>query len=136
MIDHVSIGVADLAKAKAFYDVVLKTIGCACIFTVDVPGQGVVAHGYGEIGGDHPRFWIGVPERLDAGSNAKGGAHICFEAKRHKDIDAFHAAALAAGGKDNGKPGPRPHYHANYYGAFAFDLDGNKIEACSHHQEP
>ena len=136
MIDHLSIGVSDLKRAKAFYDDVLATIGCACIFTVDVPGEGVVAHGYGEIGSDHPRFWIGLPERVDAGCNAKGGTHICFVAKRRADIDAFHAAALKAGGKDNGKPGLRPHYHPNYYGGFAFDLDGNKIEACSHHPEP
>src|SRR6185295_1045392 len=75
MIDHLSVGVADIAKAKAFYDAVLKTLDCTCIFTVDIPGQGVVAHGYGEIGSDHPRFWIGVPEKLDNGANAKGGAH-------------------------------------------------------------
>jgi catechol 2,3-dioxygenase-like lactoylglutathione lyase family enzyme len=136
MIDHLSVGVSDIVKAKAFYDAVLKTIGCTCIFTVDIPGQGVVAHGYAAEGSDHPRFWIGVPDKLDASANAKGGTHICFEAKSHKAIDAFHAAALAAGGKDNGAPGPRPHYHANYYGAFAFDPDGNKIEACSHHPEP
>jgi catechol 2,3-dioxygenase-like lactoylglutathione lyase family enzyme len=135
MIDHLSVGVADIAKAKAFYDAVLKTLDCTCIFTVDIPGQGVVAHGYAEAGSDHPRFWIGVPEKLDGNANAKGGAHICFEAKTRKAIDAFHAAALKAGGKDNGQPGLRPHYHANYYGAFAFDLDGNKIEACSHHPE-
>ena len=136
MIDHLSIGVADLARAKQFYDAVLQALGCACIFTVDVPDHGVVSHGYGVIGTDHPRFWIGVPERLDAAANAQGGAHLCFEAKRRKDVDAFHAAALAAGGKDNGKPGLRPHYHPNYYGAFAFDPDGNKFEACSHHPEP
>lgn len=136
MIDHLSIGVSDLARAKSFYDAVLAPIGCACIFTVDIPGQGVIAHGYGEIGSAHPRFWIGLPEMVDPGANAKGGTHVCFQAKRHADIDAFHAAALAAGAKDNGPPGPRPHYHENYYGAFAFDPDGNKIEACSHHPEP
>jgi catechol 2,3-dioxygenase-like lactoylglutathione lyase family enzyme len=136
MIDHLSIGVSDLARAKRFYDDVLATLGCACIFTVDVPDHGVVAHGYGEIGSDHPRFWIGLPEKLDAGCNAQGGTHVCFQAKSRKDIDAFHAAALKAGGKDNGKPGLRPEYHPNYYGAFAFDPDGNKIEACSHHPEP
>jgi catechol 2,3-dioxygenase-like lactoylglutathione lyase family enzyme len=135
MIDHLSVGVADLTRAKRFYDDVLATIGCTCIFTVDVPGEGIVAHGYGEIGSDHPRFWIGLPERVDTGANANGGTHICFTAKRRADIDAFHAAALKAGGKDNGQPGLRPHYHENYYGAFAFDLDGNKIEACSHHPE-
>ena len=132
MIDHVSVGVSDIAKAKAFYDAVLKTLDCSCIFTVDIPGQGVVAHGYAEAGSDHPRFWIGVPEKLDGNANAKGGAHICFEAKSHKDIDAFHAAALKAGGKDNGPPGLRTVYHPSYYGAFVHDPDGHNIEACCH----
>jgi catechol 2,3-dioxygenase-like lactoylglutathione lyase family enzyme len=94
MIDHLSVGVADIAKAKTFYDAVLQPLNCACIFTVDIPGEGVVAHGYGEIGSDHPRFWIGVPDKLDANANAKGGTHICFVAKKRADIDAFHAAAL------------------------------------------
>lgn len=133
MIDHVSIGVADLARAKAFYDTVLATIGYTCVYTVDIPGQGVVAHGYGS---DHPSFWIGTPERLDAGANRSGGAHIAFQARTRKSIDDFHAAALKSGGADNGAPGLRPHYHPNYYGAFVFDPDGNKIEACCHHPEP
>jgi catechol 2,3-dioxygenase-like lactoylglutathione lyase family enzyme len=112
MLDHVSIGVANLEKARAFYDAVLSPLGYSCVYTVDIPGQGIVAHGYGATR-EKPEFWIGV---------------------RH-DIDAFHAAALKHGGKDNGAPGLRPHYHENYYGAFAFDPDGNKIEACSHHPE-
>jgi catechol 2,3-dioxygenase-like lactoylglutathione lyase family enzyme len=135
MIDHLSIGVSDLVRAKRFYDDVLKTIGCACIFTVDLPGEGVISHGYGEIGSSHPRFWIGLPEKCDTTCNALGGAHVSFQAKSRADIDAFHAAALNAGGKDNGAPGLRPHYHENFYGAFVFDPDGNKIEACSHHPE-
>lgn len=134
MLDHVSIGVADLKKARAFYDAVLGTLGYACVYTVDIPGQGVVAHGYGATP-EKPEFWIGVPENLDAKSNAGGGAHLAFVAKARKDIDSFHAAALKQGGRDNGKPGLRPEYHENYYGAFAFDPDGNKIEACCHHPE-
>lgn len=134
MLDHVSIGVADLEKARAFYDAVLLPLGYSCVYTVDVPGQGVVAHGYGATK-EKPEFWIGVPDHLDGKANAAGGAHLAFAAKARKDIDAFHAAALKHGGKDNGAPGLRPHYHENYYGAFAFDPDGNKIEACSHHPE-
>lgn len=134
MLDHVSVGVADLKKARAFYDAVLGPLGYSCVYTVDIPGQGVVAHGYGATK-EKPEFWIGVPDHLDGKSNATGGAHLAFAAKARKDIDAFHAAALKNGGKDNGAPGLRPHYHENYYGAFAFDPDGNKIEACSHHSE-
>ncbi len=134
MIDHVSIGVADLAKAKGFYDGVLATLGYACVYTVDIPGEGIVAHGYGTAG--KPSFWIGKPERIDAGANRAGGTHIAFQARTRKAIDDFHAAALKAGGADNGAPGLRPHYHPDYYGAFAFDPDGNKIEACCHHPEP
>jgi catechol 2,3-dioxygenase-like lactoylglutathione lyase family enzyme len=133
MIDHVSIGVSDLGKAKDFYDAVLKPLGYACVYTVDIPGQGVIAHGYGEA--DKPSFWIGKPEKLDADSNAKGGTHVAFQAKSRKSIDQFHAAALKAGARDNGAPGLRPHYHPDYYGAFAYDPDGNKIEACCHHPE-
>lgn len=134
MLDHVSVGVADLKKARAFYDAVLSPLGYSCVYTVDIPGQGVVAHGYGATR-EKPEFWIGVPDHLDGKANATGGAHLAFAAKARKDIDAFHAAALKNGGKDNGAPGLRPHYHENYYGAFAFDPDGNKIEACSHHPE-
>ncbi len=133
MIDHISIGVSDLGKAKSFYDTVLKPLGYGCVYTVDVPGEGVIAHGYGEA--DKPSFWIGKPERLDSDANAKGGTHVAFQAKSRKSIDEFHAAALKAGATDNGAPGLRPHYHPDYYGAFAYDPDGNKIEACCHHPE-
>jgi catechol 2,3-dioxygenase-like lactoylglutathione lyase family enzyme len=133
MIDHISIGVSDLGKAKNFYDTVLKPLGYSCVYTVDIPGEGVVAHGYGEA--EKPSFWIGTPEKLDRDSNAKGGTHVAFQAKSRKSIDQFHAAALKAGATDNGAPGLRPHYHPDYYGAFAYDPDGNKIEACCHHPE-
>ncbi|MEZ5834059.1 MAG: VOC family protein [Dongiaceae bacterium] len=133
MIDHVSIGVSNLKRAKDFYDKTLKPLGYSCVYTVNIPGEGVVAHGYGE--GEKPSFWIGVPDKLDKKANKKGGAHIAFVAKTRKSIDQFHAAALKAGAKDNGAPGLRPHYHPNYYGAFAYDPDGNKIEACCHHPE-
>lgn len=134
MLDHVSIGVADLARARAFYDAVLGTLGYSLVYTVDIPGEGIVAHGYGATK-EKPEFWIGVPDHIDTQANAGGGAHLAFVAKARRDIDAFHAVALKHGGRDNGKPGLRPHYHENYYGAFAFDPDGNKIEACSHHPE-
>jgi catechol 2,3-dioxygenase-like lactoylglutathione lyase family enzyme len=135
MIDHVSIGVGDLSKARAFYDAALRTLGYARLHDINIPGTGDVASGYGEKDGQ-ARFWIGVPDRLDAKANMNGGTHVCFAAKRRKDVDAFHAVALKSGATDNGKPGPRPHYHAHYYGAFVLDPDDNKIEACCHHPEP
>lgn len=132
MIDHVSIGVSDLGKARAFYDRVLAALGQSRTRDIEIPGRGLVAHGYGPVG-QGAAFWIGVPEHLNADANRRGGAHLAFAARTRAAVDAFYAAALAAGGSDNGKPGLRPHYHADYYGAFVFDPDGNKIEACCHH---
>ena len=130
MIDHVSVGVKSLKKAKEFYDSALKPLGYSCVYTVEIPGEGVVAHGYGE--GEKPSFWIGKPERFDKKANRKGGTHVAFVAKSRKAIDAFHKAAIKAGAKDNGAPGLRPHYHPNYYGAFVIDLNGVNLEAVCH----
>ena len=133
MIDHISVGVVDLKRARQFYDRVLASLGYTRVHDVDIPGEGLVAHGYGWQG--QPVFWIGAPEKSDRIANRVGGNHVAFRAATRKAVRAFHRAALKAGGKDNGKPGLRPQYHANYYGAFAFDPDGNKIEACCHHPE-
>ena len=124
MIDHVSLGVIDLERSKAFYDAVLKPLGMTRIFNYD----GGLGYGVG----DKPTFWIGTP--LDAGRPARagGGTHVAFSASDRKAVDEFHRAALANGAKDDGKPGLRPIYHANYYGAFVLDPDGHKIEACCH----
>lgn len=135
MIDHVSIGTSDLQRAKNFYDACLKPLGCSCAYTVDRPGQGIVAHGYASAQKGAIQFWIGKPERCDTQSNSKGGTHIAFQAASRAEVDNFYAAALKAGGQDNGKPGLRPHYHPDYYGAFVIDPDGNKIEACCHNPE-
>lgn len=131
MIDHVSIGVSDLKKARAFYDVVLLALSYIRVHDVDIPGQGLVAHGYGEAGAQ-ARFWIGVPDHVNADANRTGGNHFAFQAKSRLEVDAFYQAAINNGAKDNGAPGIRAHYHPNYYGAFVFDPDGNKIEACCH----
>ena len=85
--------------------------------------------GYAGYGDTRPFFWIGGGERPSS------GAHVAFTASDRKAVDAFHAAAIAAGGKDNGGPGLRPHYHPNYYGAFVFDPDGNNVEAVCHAPE-
>jgi catechol 2,3-dioxygenase-like lactoylglutathione lyase family enzyme len=119
MLDHVTIGVADLEKSKAFYDHALAALGIERLY-----GEADHFSGYGV----HPKafFWIGertIPQT---------GAHIAFTAPDRNSVKAFHEAALAAGGRDNGAPGIRPHYHANYYGAFVLDLDGHNIEAVCH----
>lgn len=120
MLHHVSIGVADVVRAARFYDVTLKALGYKRI--VEFMPYGI---GYGDKG---PEFWVQLPH--DAGAASAGnGVHVCFSAKNKKAVHAFHEAALKAGGTDDGAPGPRPEYSPRYYGAFARDLDGNKIEA-------
>ena len=120
MIDHVSIAVADLAKAYAFYDAVLPTLGYARVRTrPDHAGYGLP---------DRPVFWI---NRAESARAPDGGAHVAFVAGDRPAVDAFHRAALAAGGVDNGTPGLRA-YHADYYAAFVIDPDGNRIEAVCH----
>jgi catechol 2,3-dioxygenase-like lactoylglutathione lyase family enzyme len=119
MINHVSIGVHDVAKAKRFYDAALEPLGYKCLS--EDPGS----LGYGR---DAVALWIGAAER-PVPPDDKSNLHFCFDAPTRKSIDAFHAAALAQGGRDNGKPGLRPDYGANYYAAFVVDPDGYRIEA-------
>lgn len=123
MINHVSIGVRDIARAKRFYDAALKPLGYTCL------SEGEGALGYGR---DQVAFWIGtVGHPIPA--DEKSGLHFCFTAPTRNSVDAFHAAALAAGGRDNGKPGLRAEYDPNYYAAFAIDPDGYRVEAyCGH----
>ena len=124
VISHVSIGTKDIARARAFYGVALAPLGIIENYVVDL-GQGPVAIAYGD---GYFDFWVQTPH--DGGAPSSGnGTHIAFEAADPASVDAFHAAALAAGGSDDGAPGPRPHYGPSYYGAFVRDLDGNKIEA-------
>ena len=120
MLHHVSIGVADVARAAQFYDRVLTALGYKRVMEV-LP--------YGIAYGDKlPAFWIGLPHDQRAPS-VGNGVHIAFNATSEEMIRAFHRAALEAGGTDDGAPGPRPDYGPDYFGAFVRDLDGNKIEA-------
>jgi catechol 2,3-dioxygenase-like lactoylglutathione lyase family enzyme len=129
MIDHISIGVADLGRAKAFYDAALAPLGYACRFEMaDACGYGRPAEAEGAIGHHALAFWIGHAPGLAAPLDG----HVCFRARSRGAVDAFHRAALAAGARDNGAPGPRPHYHANYYAAFVVDPDGYRLEAVCH----
>ncbi|WP_297106099.1 VOC family protein [uncultured Devosia sp.] len=124
MLDHVGILVADWNKAKAFYDAAFAPLGITLLNLV--PEQftgGVKVGGYGRT---KPDYW------LTQSTETGPGRHYAFSANSRAEVDAFHAAAVAAGGKDNGAPGPRPHYHENYYGAFVIDPDGNNIEAVCH----
>jgi len=122
MIDHTGIGVADVARSAAFYDAVLSALGLRRAMQLP-PGDGADAIGYGV---DYPVFWI---DRFHP-HGAK--QHTAFVAKNRAEVDAFHAAALSAGGKDNGAPGLRDTakgYPPGYYAAFARDPDGNNVEA-------
>jgi catechol 2,3-dioxygenase-like lactoylglutathione lyase family enzyme len=117
MLDHISLGVADFERAASFYDKALAPLGLKRLM-----GDATYA-GYGDT---RPFFWIG------AGGTSRGPVHVAFAAESRPSVDAFHKAALAAGGQDNGGPGLRTHYHPNYYGAFVFDPEGHNIEAVCH----
>lgn len=119
MLDHVTIGVTDLARSRAFYDAALAPLGIRWM-----AGEGADFAGYGD--GEKAFFWIGRrPGPLT-------GTHLAFTAADRATVALFHAAAIAAGGADNGAPGLRPHYHPDYYGAFVLDPDGHNIEAVCH----
>jgi catechol 2,3-dioxygenase-like lactoylglutathione lyase family enzyme len=120
MLSHLSLGVEDLARAAAFYETVLAPLGFVCVWRKP---RGA---GFGAPDGEDRLALFPAP---DAAGGSKAGFHLCFAAPSRDAVDAFHAAALAAGGKDAGAPGLRPHYGADYYAAFAIDLDGHKLEA-------
>ena len=119
MFNHVSIGVRNLPKAKKFYDAALKPLGYTCL------SAGDTSLGYGK---DAVALWISASDKPVPADTASG-LHFCFDAPTRKSVAAFHAGALGAGGKDNGTPGLRADYGANYYAAFAVDPDGYRIEA-------
>lgn len=127
MIDHITFGVSDFARSAAFYDAALAPLGLKQLFVVPREHTGGVdVAGYGDT---RPFFWI-------AGEDAtQGKLHIALIARDRATVDAFYRAAIAAGGKDNGGPGVRPHYHPAYYGAFVLDPDGHNIEAVCHAPE-
>jgi catechol 2,3-dioxygenase-like lactoylglutathione lyase family enzyme len=128
MLDHVGFGVSDYARSKAFYEKTLAPLGYS-IFRELTPEQtGGHAHA-GFWANGKPDFWIG------SGHVLAGVLHVAFSAKDRATVDAFYRAALAAGGRDNGTPALRPHYHPNYYGAFVLDPDGHNIEAVCHSAE-
>jgi catechol 2,3-dioxygenase-like lactoylglutathione lyase family enzyme len=119
MLNHISIGARDLKRAKAFYDAVLKPLGYSCLS----PGDGAL--GYGDTAA---AFWV-YQSKSPVPADETSGLHVCFTAPTRKSVDAFHKAALSAGGRDNGKPGIRADYDPSYYAAFVVDPDGYRIEA-------
>ncbi|MBM3622656.1 MAG: VOC family protein [Alphaproteobacteria bacterium] len=119
MLDHVSIGVKDIARTKKFYDSVMKPLGYKCLSA----GEGSL--GYGK---DSVVFWISASE-APVPADMRSGLHFCFTAPDRKAVDAFHAAGLKNGGKDNGKPGVRADYSPTYYASFVIDPDGYRVEA-------
>ncbi len=117
-LDHISLHVSDLARSRAFYSAALAPLGISVL----MEGGGWLGFGRDR----KPQFWLGP------GDAPSGPLHVAFVAENRAQVRAFYAAALAAGGKDNGAPGLRPIYHPNYYGAFVFDPDGNNAEAVCH----
>jgi catechol 2,3-dioxygenase-like lactoylglutathione lyase family enzyme len=118
MIDHVTLWVGDLPASRRFYEAALAPLS----FGLEFEHDGLLAFGSGESG----RLILYAGDRPDV------GVHVAFSAPSPEAVDAFHAAALEAGGRDNGAPGPRPEYHGGYYGAYVFDPDGNNAEAVHH----
>lgn len=125
MIDHAGLDISNPQASRHFYEQALAPLGYSVL--MEVPKEhtgGVMVLGMGVA--PKPDFW------LHEGTPQTPRVHVAFRADNHAQVDAFYRAALAAGGKDNGPPGPRPHYHVHYYGAFVLDPDGHNIEAVCH----
>jgi catechol 2,3-dioxygenase-like lactoylglutathione lyase family enzyme len=120
MLDHIGLVISDYAKSKRFFEAALAPLGYTLIMEFGTVG------GFGA--GGKPDFWI-------AQGSAVPPVHVAFASPNRATVDEFYKAAIAAGGRDNGAPGLRPQYHANYYGAFVYDPDGNNIEAVCHRRE-
>ena len=129
MIDHTGVIVADIARSRAFYEAALAPIGYALLAEIPgaVTGSTDVA-GFGEA--PKPDFWISAATAARPVNHPP--LHVAFRVTNRAQVDAFYYAAIAAGGRNNGAPGPRPHYHPHYYGAFVLDPDGHNIEAVCH----
>jgi catechol 2,3-dioxygenase-like lactoylglutathione lyase family enzyme len=125
MIDHTGLSMSDPVRSRRFYEGALAPLGYTVLMEVPVEFTGgAVVFGMGVA--PKPDFW------LHEGPPQTPRVHIAFRADNRAVVDAFYRAAIAAGGKDNGPPGPRPHYHKDYYGAFVLDPDGHNIEAVCH----
>ncbi len=135
MIDHMTFRVSDMARSRAFYAAALAPLGYTPCF--DERFDDTLIVGLGQPDPDEPGSnkidtWLLQGPSPHGGPAVTRGCHLCWAAADRATVDAFHAAALAAGGTDNGAPGLRPHYHPHYYGAFVLDPDGNNVEAVCH----
>jgi len=119
MIDHVSVGVADLERSVSFYEAAFAPLGLSKL---------IVRPATVGFGKTYPEFWINLRAGMTPVA-AGSGVHICLRARTTEEVEAFYAAALKAGGADDGPPGLRPHDRVKYFAAFVTDLDGNRIEA-------
>lgn len=124
ILDHIGFPVTDYARSLAFYKQALAPLGIVLLREFNLSEDG--ADGYAGFGRQRPQFWIGT------GAALKGRLHVAFAAANRQEVHAFYEAAMAAGARDNGPPGLRPHYHENYYGGFVLDPDGHNIEAVTH----
>lgn len=124
ILDHIGFPVTDYARSLAFYKQALAPLGIVLLREFNLSEDG--ADGYAGFGRQRPQFWIGT------GAALKGRLHVAFAAANRHEVHAFYEAAMAAGARDNGPPGLRPHYHENYYGGFVLDPDGHNIEAVTH----
>ncbi|MBK4216100.1 VOC family protein [Paracoccus caeni] len=126
MLDHVGYTVSDIATSRRFYEQALQPLGISVLMEVTEEMTGGHGSHLGFGRDEVPFFWIG------SGKAASAGVHVAFAATDEATVAAFHAAALAAGGRDNGAPGLRPDYHPGYFAAFVIDPDGNNLEAVFH----
>jgi len=136
MLDHMTFRVSDIAKTKSFYEPILHTLGYRVAYE-GFHGFNAIGFGFGYIdptqsGGEKIDTWFVDGPSPHGGAATTTGCHLCWHAQDRASVDAFYAAALKAGAKDNGAPGLRPHYHPHYYGTFVIDPEGNNIEAVCH----
>ncbi len=124
ILDHIGFPITDYQRSLNFYRQALAPLGIVLLKEMKFSEED--DDGYAGFGRARPQFWIGT------GTPLTGRLHVAFSAQNRQEVHAFYDAALAAGGKDNGPPGLRPHYHANYYGGFIIDPDGHNIEAVTH----
>jgi catechol 2,3-dioxygenase-like lactoylglutathione lyase family enzyme len=128
MVDHVSVGVTSLERSRRFYDAALRPIGVVRILDFEERGS--------DYGTMVAPFGVEFTITAESGAAPSPGIHVCFRATDREAVRAFHAAALEAGGRDDGPPGLRPLYHRDYYGAFVLDPDGHRLEAVCHAPQP